>query len=191
LFIKDADPFGKQFDPANPAGRSFIRGSLAEARKQDAFIVWNHPWYRTHNNTSIWFPLIDLLYNEGYIDGVEVVNSRRYDPEIFRWVQEKNLANLANSDTHNPTTLNRKLPRTMTLVFAKERTPESIKETLKEERTISYCNDSLYGDKTLMEALFHKSIEIKTYFSGKNGYISFSNNTSLPFEIKFTDTGGI
>jgi len=191
LFIKDADPFGKNFDPGNPTRGSFIRGSLGEARKQDAFIVWNHPWFRTHNNTSIWFPLIDSLYNEGYINGVEVVNSRRYDPVIFRWVLDKNLTNLANSDTHNPTTLNRTLPRTMTIVFAKERTSESIKEALKEKRTISYCNDSLYGDSELLEALFHKSIEIKTYFSGKNGYISFSNNTSLPFEIKFSDTGRI
>ncbi len=191
LFIKDADPFGKHFVPNNPASRSFIRASLAEARNQDAFIVWNHPWFRTHNNTSIWFPLIDSLYNEGYIDGVEVVNSRRYDPVIFSWVLEKNLTNLANSDTHNPTSHNRKLPRTMTIVFAKERTPESIKEALKERRTLSYCNDSVYGDKALLEALFHKSIETETAFYGKEGYLTFINNTSLPFEIKFADSGSI
>jgi predicted metal-dependent phosphoesterase TrpH len=191
LFIQDADLFRKHFNASNPRDGSFIRGALAEARKQGAFIIWNHPWYQTPDNTSTWFPVIDSLYNEGYIDGIEVVNATRYDPVIFGWAQDKKLANLANTDAHSPVAYNRKMPRTMTIVFAKERTPESIKEALKERRSVSYCNDSLYGDKTLLEALFHASIDIKTSFYGKECYLSVFNNTSLPFEIKFADTGRI
>ncbi len=191
LFIKDADSFRKHFNPLNPRDGSYIRGALAEAKKQDAFIIWNHPWYQTPDNTSIWFPIIDSLYNEGFIDGIEVVNATRYDPVIFKWVLDKKVANIANTDAHGPISHNRVLPRTMTILFSKERSEEGVKEALKQRRSISYCNGFLYGEKNLLESLFLASIKIKTEFSGAEGFFSISNETSLPFIIRFTGKGDL
>ncbi|MEN6618474.1 MAG: histidinol-phosphatase [Rikenellaceae bacterium] len=189
LFVKDADAFAKHMNPKNPRDGSYIRAALQEAQNQGAFIFWNHPWYQTQNNESIWFPVIDSLYKEGYIKGIEVVNATKYDPVILGWVQSKNLTNIANTDAHSPINLREGEHRTMTIVFAKERTSESIHEALKEKRSISYCNDHLYGDKKYLEEIFHKSIVIETTHDiSNNGYLTILNNSSIPFSIKFIDT---
>lgn len=184
LFVKDADKFQSHYNIEKPMDGSYIRDALREARNQNAFIIWNHPWYKVPNNESIWFPIIDSLYNEGYIDGIEVVNATKYDPVIFNWTQEKNLGNFANTDAHGPIAANRKLPRTMTIVFAKEKSEKGVREALDKRRSISYSSGFLYGDKELIEPLFHESLEIEISYDGNIATLSLINKSSLPFNIE-------
>lgn len=162
-----------------------------EARNQDAFIIWNHPWYQTPGNKSIWFPIIDSLYNEGLIDGIEVVNATKYDPVIYGWVQDKNLTNLANTDAHGPITTNRKLPRTMTIIFANEKSESGIKEALLAKRSIAYCNGYIYGEKALTEPLFHASTDTQLAYKDKTATVTVINNSSLPFVIELPKENNI
>ncbi len=50
----------------------------------------------------------------------------------------------------------------MNIVFAKERTIESIHEALLEGRSVAYSNNFLYGDKIFLEAIFRKSVKVET-----------------------------
>jgi 3',5'-nucleoside bisphosphate phosphatase len=184
LFVKDADSFREHYNFDDPRDGSYIRGALQEARNQDAFIIWNHPWYQVPDNKSIWFPIIDSLYKEGYIDGIEVVNATKYDPVIFGWVQDKGLANFANTDAHGPISANRQLPRTMTIVFAEEKSEEGVRDALENRRSISYCNGFIYGDRALVEPLFHESLEVELTYDGNSAMLSLINNSSLPFVIE-------
>jgi len=201
IFIKDANKFNNCYNKENPRDGRFIRKALTEARDQGAFIFWNHPWFQIPMNKSIWFPIIDSLYNEGYIDGVEVVNATKYDPVILSWVQSKSLTNIANTDLHTPSGYNNGRYRTMTIVFAKEKSAESIREALEERRTVSYCNEMLIGDKVFLEEIFKKSIQVSFQsFIDKNGMLVLKNSSSLKFDVKIekcenaklsTYTGGL
>lgn len=192
IFIKDADRFKLTLNPDDPQDGTYIRAALKEAKSQGAFVFWNHPWFRVKNNESIWIPIIDSLYNEKLIDGIEVVNATKYDPVILGWVQSKNLANMSNTDVHAPMKLWKDEYRTMTIVFAEERSVESIHEALLDRRSVAYCRDHLYGDEKYLEAIFHESVDmIITHDGHGNGYLTVSNRSSIPYRIKFIDTKDI
>jgi len=192
LFIKDADTFVNCLNSSNPGEASSVYAALKEARRQNAFVFWNHPWYKVKTNESIWFPIIDSLYNQGYFKGIEVINSTRYDPVVFGWAQTKKLTILSNTDSHAPVSSDPDQKRTITVVFAKERTLEAIHEALIERRTIAYCNNFLYGDISFLEAIFKKSIviETKTNFE-KTAYILIENNSSLSYNVTLKETNGV
>ncbi len=188
IFIKDADPFTLTANPANKRDGAYIREALQEAQNQGAFIFWNHPWYQVKNNESIWFPIIDSLYNEGYFQGVEVINATKYDPVILGWAQSKNLTILSNTDIHRPMSLWEGEYRTMTIVFAEKRSAKAIHEALLDRRSIAYCQNHLYGDKKFLEPIFHASIDIEISFDKKkSGYLILRNRSSIPFSIKFDE----
>ncbi len=185
IFIKDADKFKACYNKENPRDGKFIRKALKEARDQGAYIFWNHPWYEVPQNKSIWFPIVDSLYNEGYIDGIEVVNATKYDPVILGWVQSKSLGNIANTDLHSPSEYGNGRYRTMTIVFAKEKSFQSIREALEDRRSVSYCNGMLIGDKIFLEEIFHRSLHISfESFNAKNGVMVIRNSSSLKYELK-------
>jgi len=189
LFVQDADRFEQTYNHNNPRDGGYIRESLQEARKQGAFIFWNHPWYQIPGTLSIWHPIIDSLHKEGYIDGIEVINGTKYDPVILGWVQSKSLANIANTDLHTPSVFGGDHFRTMTLVFAKERSAQGIREALDNRRSVSYSEGNLYGDQKFLEELFHKSIEIQATCNGNNGgALVIKNTSSITYKISFIDT---
>ncbi len=191
LFINDADKFANFIGEKNPRDGSLIRESLKEARRQGAFIHWNHPWYKVEGNKSIWTPIIDSLYNEGFIDGIEVINATKYDPVILGWVQDKNLTNIGNTDVHTPMYLKDGKFRTMTIVFAKDNSPASIKEALFNKQTLSYCNNYLYGDEKFLKDIFANSIELNTSSDGKNGLLTLINHSSIEYKIELLETDGL
>ena len=191
LFIKDADLFVPYINTIKPNDPSTVRAALKEAVRQNAFIFWNHPWYKVKTNESIWFPIIDSLCNEGYFKGIEVVNSNRYDPVVLGWVQSKKMTILANTDSHAPVSLEKGQYRTMNIVFAKERTVESIHEALLERRSVAYSNNFLYGDKIFLEAIFRSSVKVETSTNfDKTVHITFMNNSSLSYNIAIKEAKG-
>ena len=88
-------------------------------------------------------------YEEGWVDGVELVNSFTLYPTIARRCIERNLFMAANTDAHRPTSQvwgrDKKYFRTMTFIMAEECTEEAVKEALKQRRTICYSANNLMG----------------------------------------------
>jgi predicted metal-dependent phosphoesterase TrpH len=164
--------------------------SFAEARRQGAFIFWNHPaWDSQQPNETLWWPEHTEIYDNGWMQGIEVVNGPdEYSPEAHRWAIDKGLTMLGNTDIHAPSEhFIDGNHRTMTLVFASQRTPEAIHEALKDRRTAVYYQDKLIGREQFLRAIFDNSIEVTDVRrTGTSVSVTFKNNSGLPFSLKKT-----
>jgi len=142
--------------------------AVQEARAQGAFLFWNHPgWERQLQEDKMvrWYPEHTELQQQGLLQGIEVVNGRSYYPEAHRWALEKKLTMMSNSDIHTAVTLDYHVHagdhRPMTLVFAKERTAEAIKEALLQRRTAVYAGNRLIGEEKFLRPIFERSLHVK------------------------------
>lgn len=167
-----------------------IIAGLTEARKQNAFIVWNHPdWERQAQNETRWWPIHTEVCDKGLMDGIEIVNRfTGYDPEAFHWAMERNLAIVTGTDCHAPmfqlVDYGKGEYRPMTLVLAKERTAESVREALDARRTIVYADGHLYGKAEYLEPMFKAIFEISDIrYSAKKVTFKVKNNSSVPLVL--------
>ncbi len=155
IFLKDSTPLTA----------ATWRDSVAAAHQQGAFIVWNHPGWASQikDGQTIWYPEHTELLTNGMLHGIEVVNGRDYYPEAHRWAIEHKLAMLSNSDIHNPIDLElgEGEHRPITLVFARKRTPEALKEALFARQTAVYSGEKMIGDERFLRPIFTGSVEVK------------------------------
>lgn len=168
------------------------RESFKQAKAQNSFFFWNHPgWDRQQPDTTLWWPEHTELLDKGCMQGIEVANGKAYYPEAHRWCIEKKLTMIGNSDIHQPIQTDidfaRGEHRTMTLVLAKERSLQGIREALENRRTIVWINRLLIGDEAYLREIFNKSVEIVN-INRKTKYcdITVQNHSDLTFELKKT-----
>jgi len=159
------------------------------SKAQNAFIFWNHPgWTSQQPDTTLWWIEHTRLLEQGMMHGIEVANGFDYYPEAHRWCLEKNLTMLGNFDIHPPMpNLGSGRHRTMTLVFAKERTEEAIHEALKERRTAVYLNEYIIGEEKYLKELFENALEINVTKTGSTAEIRLRNRSDLTFNLKQTN----
>ena len=83
--------------------------------------------------------------------------------------------------------------RTMTLVFAKERTAESIREALDNRRTAVYWKDFILGEEQWIRPILEKSLVVRSITlatpapgssQGRRCAIVLKNNSGLVFHLK-------
>ena len=167
-----------------------ILNGLREARRQGAFITYNHPnWAPQEPNEPKWLPIHEQVFKEGLMNGIEIENhSVGYCPEAFHWAMERNLTIVSGTDCHVPMSqlvdYETGEYRSMTLIFAKDRTEAGIREALDEHRTAVYNDGYIYGREDLLRQLFDKALEIKnTRVSDKSVKMSVKNVTSVPIYL--------
>ena len=171
LFIKDAN-------------KLLLNDSLEayrEARRQGAFIFWNHPNWIAQQKNAI--PnLSDFhkkLIKEDLLHGIEVVNDLTYSEAALEVAKDYNLTVMGNSDIHGLVDYEFNLAhgghRPINLVLAKEKSVEAIKEALFAGRTISWFDDILIGKETNIKLLLDASLVVNL-----KGFIG----TSQVFEIE-------
>lgn len=182
LFISDS----------NPLEQKEWRDAFKEAKKQNAFIFWNHPsWDRQQPDTTLWWKEHTELYNSGCMHGIEVVNGGKFCPEAITWALEKNLAMLGTSDIHQPSLVNHKNHiedhRALTFIFAKERSEAAVREALESCRTAVYFRNMVIGREELIRPFFEKCIEIKETKRNEKGVtITIENKSDLTLQLKKT-----
>jgi len=166
---------------------------MKAANKQNAFVFWNHPgWKPEHKG---WFDTHTTLYENKWMHGIEVVNGDSYYPEAHQWCLEKNLTMMSNSDIHQPATLLETSPgnhRSMTLVFARQRSIDAVKEALVEGRTTVWFNDQLIGRKKYLDAIFKESVAIgKPYNKYRDTiWVEIKNNSDIDIDLERAGTQG-
>jgi hypothetical protein len=163
--------------------------AIAIANQQNAFVTWNHPL----EDNGKWSEVQENLFKQGQFKGIEVANHNTYFPEAQQWCMDKNLTMMGTSDVHNPITFDYDFSkgehRTMTLVFAKEKSPEGIKEALLNQRTAVYWKNMLIGKEEFLSAIYKESVVLPntTLEFKKNkrnkAFIFFRNNSDIPFEL--------
>ncbi len=163
--------------------------SIAIANQQNAFVFWNHPG----EDSGKWTDVQEKLYKTGQFKGIEVANHNNYFSIAQQWCMDKNLTMIGTSDIHNPITFDYNFAmgehRTMTLVFAKERSAEGIKDALLNQRTAVYWKNKLIGKNEFLKPIFDQSISnqnlpFKFKKSQRNkSFLFIKNSSSVPFSI--------
>jgi hypothetical protein len=150
-----------------------------EAKKQGAFIFWNHPNWIAQRKDGI-ATLTDvhrLLIREKLLDGIEVVNDQTYSDEALQIALDHNLTIMATSDIHKLIDWDFKVNdgghRPVTLVFAKEKNEAAIKEALMNRRTVAVYKNLLIGRNEYLIPLIEKSLKVKSAtYIGKSNVLS-------------------
>lgn len=171
LFINDANKLDQE-DPVD---------ALREAKKQGAFIMWNHPGWPDDKSTL--YSIHEQLLKDKVIDGVECFNFLEYYPIAFDYANKYNLAYMGNSDIYNLVTETyggEKLARPITLVFSSERSEEGVKEALFARRTAILFNGVLAGKEDILRRLFLASVHLRM-IENNSGYTELCNTSDLNY----------
>ncbi|MBP3643029.1 MAG: hypothetical protein J6J22_00085 [Alistipes sp.] len=163
--------------------------SFRRVKEQGGVIMHNHPGY-TRTTTAIAEGEQERAYAEGWIDGVEAVNSTTLYPDIISRCIDRNLFMAANTDAHRPTShdwpAGGEFFRTMTFIMAKSCTEEDIKEALKAGRTIGYVANNLVGSEKHLAAFINEAVTCRVVAENKKkGEVTYSltNCCSVPFVL--------
>lgn len=175
------------------ANKLLIKDSVEvfrEANRQGAFVFWNHPNWTSQRKDGI-ARLTDLhkkFLAEKLLHGIEVVNEFTYSDEALQIALDNNLTIMGTSDVHGLIDWDYKVAegghRPITLVFAKERTEEAIKEGLFARRTVVWFNNTLIGRSEHLLPLLQSCIVVeKTSYIGSSSVaeVTFKNNSDAEF----------
>lgn len=197
IFIDDASGFIEERSSEKD------RAAVMKAVEQKAFIFWNHPgWQPGIEGSYEWIDLVDDLYRNKALHGIEVINGFAIHLKALDWCIDKGLTVMGSSDIHNLVAHDYDrskdyVHRSMTLVMASERTPEGIREALDAGRTVAWASKFLAGKEEHLRALFWACVELSPshYTEVKvNGntmnYYEIRNNSDLYFELVLKEGNG-
>ncbi len=177
LFIQDAMAMDVE-DPLK---------AVDEAKRQGAFVMWNHPGWPDDKSTL--YPVHEQLMKANKIDGIEVFNYAEYYPMAFDWCDRYGKAYMANTDVHGLVSglygWGDKLVRPLTLVFALERSEKGIRDALFAGRTAAFFDGKLAGSPELLEKLLKACLSVRP-IGGKR--LEVINLSDIPFEMT---SGGV
>ena len=183
LFLSDVNALVKE---------DFV-DAVGEANKQGAFVFWNHhEWHGEEKGR--WTNLQTKLLEKKWLHGMEVANEPEYYPRAHQWCLDRNLTMFGDTDMHEPDLRKQTTSddhRTMTLVFAKERTVESIKEALLARRTAVWTEKTLIGREEWLTPLFKQCVRVKSVNlrTGNQVWVAIENTCAM--DIQFERVGAI
>jgi hypothetical protein len=161
------------------------------AIKQGAFLLWNHPGWKSQQPDCIprMYPIHHSLIKNGWLHGIEFFNSNEYYPLVMTFCKQYNLAVMANSDNHGIISETYReydnAHRPMTLVFARERTHDALKEALFAGRTLAFFNDMIAGKEEYAKPFFYQCISVGKPFTenDRNIFFEITNTSDIPFYL--------
>jgi len=147
-----------------------------EAKRQGAFVFWNHPYETPKNdNISFLYNINKQLIDSNYIQGIEIVNTHTYSNEALQIAYDRNLTLMGTSDVHGLIDWDYKKSgkghRPITLVFSKDRKQESIKSALFDHRTVVHYDNTLIGRDSLLIPLINECLVIKKAFYAPQSFV--------------------
>jgi hypothetical protein len=199
IFIGDASGYIEDNDSDKD------KAAVMKAKEQDAFIFWNHPGWKANSveGSYEWIDFVDELKNEDMLHGIEVINGFSLHKKALDWCLDNDLAVMGTSDIHNLVEhdydLGGHVHRSMTLVFAEERTSASVREALDEGRTVAWASKFIAGKEEHVRRLFNACVETSPayYTRGDSredeeavNYYEIKNKSDLYFEMKLKSGDG-
>tara|TARA_B100000424_G_scaffold40665_3_gene27325 strand:+ start:892 stop:2028 length:1137 start_codon:yes stop_codon:yes gene_type:complete len=163
------------------------------ARKQGAFIFWNHPHWigqRKDGSVKLYEEVKDLI-DKNLLHGIEVTNERTYSDQAIQVALDHNLTMLGTSDVHGFVDWDYNIPhgghRPVTLVFSKRKNLKDLKRSLFQGRTAVWYNNLLIGKSEWIKPLLEASIKIDSagyYSSYELGVVKIKNVSDARFVLK-------
>ncbi|MDX9930077.1 MAG: PHP domain-containing protein [Bacteroidales bacterium] len=187
LFISEPDSLVKD---------DFMK-AVEAAVAQGAFIEWNHPGWKSQQPDGIprMYPVHEELIAKGWLHGIEYYNDVEFYPLVMDMCRDNKLALMGNSDVHGVISEEFAAPayshRPMTLVFARERTHDSLKEAMFARRTAVWYGDNLAAFEDIAAPLFKSVITAGVPFrdDGKNIWFELSNSSDIPMTLSGGPSG--
>ncbi len=190
LFVKDNDEICAATEVNDHDHVLAMEGGLREARKQGAFLMWNHPnWCKQAPNETVMSKAHKKILKDGYMDAIEIYNMAcGYTPEGHQWALENNLAMLGNSDCHMPFFMEvdylHGAHRPVTLLFANEKSLAGVREALDSRRTAVFAEGTVWGREQEVRPLLNACLKVnKTQWKEKEIVIEFENVSSIPVTL--------
>ena len=190
LFVQDNDEITQAAEANDHDHFLAMKGGLAEAKKQGAFTMWNHPnWEKQAPNQTKWWKEHEKLYKAGYMNGIEIYNKYTgYSPEAHEWALKRNITMFGNSDVHNMFMYEVDYlhgdHRPVTLVFAKEKTLDGVREALDNQRTAVFAEGMVYGREQELDPLFEACVKVKSVkFTDKQVSFTLENKSNIPVKL--------
>ncbi|MFW5793698.1 MAG: Sb-PDE family phosphodiesterase [Bacteroidota bacterium] len=187
----------KKFVMKNEIMEDELMAPFIEAKKQEAFVFYNHPgWPREKNDTTLFTPFHENLLKNGMLDGVEIVNSGVYNKLAHQIAEKYNLTMLGNSDEHNDIYYTYKeTHRPMTLVFVKEKTEKEIKNALIDKKTAVLVDNYIIARKTEAELIFKAFVDLNYEKTTRRDtpllLLTFNNKSDIPFRVRLKSSYNI
>lgn len=164
-----------------------------EARKQGAFIFWNHPnWIaQRKDGVASLTPLHRQLIADSLLHGIEVVNDLTYSDEALQIALDYNLTLIGTSDIHGLVDWQYNIPqgghRPVTLVFAEAKDEAAMKKALFERRTAVWFDNTLIAREREMQPLLRACITVeKAWYNGDSpvAYVTLANHSDAHFMLE-------
>lgn len=161
--------------------------SFRLAKKQGALIVHNHPgWRRTSMEIG---PFEQKAYDEGLIDGIETFNSADIYPLAIERAKKYNFFTVGATDAHG--SISRDYTsvhpiRNLTMIFAKDKSLESLREAMDNKLTVAYAWGHMTGETGLLSDLFKASIQRRVERTDADGSstVALTNTTSINYALR-------
>jgi len=156
IFLHDANPL-LQDDPI---------AVFQEAKRQGAFIFWNHPMWTNQapDGIAALSELHHRLIREGMLHGIEVVNEHTYSDEALQIALDHDLTIVGTSDIHGLIDWQHEVHygghRPVTLAFVRERSEAGLKEALMDGRTVVWYENLLIGKADMLSPLIAASLSV-------------------------------
>lgn len=182
-------------DDANAVLTDGARDAIEAANAQGAFVFWNHPnWLpQAPDGVARILPFHIEMIREGKLHGVEVANGtlNAYSEEALGIALEHNLTILGTSDIHGLVDWTHDGGhgghRPLTIVLAKEHSPESLKQALFGRRTVAWINDDLIGREENVEQVVRAclALEPQAYLPNSSVLeVRLANSCPLAFTLE-------
>ena len=178
LFIDDANQY------VNPSLSP--EQALSLAVEKGAFVIYNHPGWPDQNSDLTDFHL--NLIAQKKIHGMEVVNHMEFYPLVMDYCNVYNITPLSTTDIHVPIQTMFDLhdhKRNFTIVLAKEKSLDGIKEALFSGRTVATADDLLVGKTEYILELIKESLVTSDYIEeGSQFKCNVFNQSDITYTLK-------
>lgn len=180
----------------NDANKLLIDDSLnvfREARRQGAFVFWNHPNWEPQQPDGIATlqETHHTLLKENLLQGIEVVNDVTYSDEALQIALDHDLTIIGTSDIHGLVDWQFGVGsgghRPVTIVLAEERSVKGIRDGLFDRRTIVWFNELLIGREEHVLPLVQSSLQVVDAIYRPNTTVlnlRIENKSDVEFSLK-------
>lgn len=161
---------------------------FAEAARQNAFVFWNHPGWQGPEKGQ-WSDSQARLLKRKHLHGIEVCNGAHYYKNGHKEAMNRDLTLMGNSDTHGPSPTNQWTPtdhRTVTLVFARSRSVDALREALFAGRTVVWWQNTLIGRAEQLKPLFDACLSVHPAHrrTDDSVWVEIDNHCELDVELE-------
>lgn len=167
--------------------------AVGAANHQGAFVFWNHPFFTRAHRTAL-ARMTDFhraLIDAEQLHGIEIANGAFYSAEAHALALEHGLTMLGVSDIHDlidwdyPPRFGAHRP--VTLVFARERSAEGIREALFAGRTVVWFKNLLIGREAALRPLLQAALDLEDAAYRNNLDVldlSITNNSDADIKLR-------